>query len=132
MKHLKLYEVFLNETSYTDFLTRRGKEIHDAINKLALISSAMKHTRGDEKPLEIDDETYNKIEDKLKVYDTNVLSKIDHWIALGGRTEAHDIANFAIENMNRWGTEPQMVLYAIDDYFDVVDNKYNISPEEED
>lgn len=128
MKHLKLFTGFLNESSYSDFLSHRGKEIHAAINKLALISSHILHVKGSEEPLQIDNETYSKIENKLKVYDTNVLRQIDHWISLG-RVSADDIARFAIENMNRYGTEPQMVVYAIDDYFDVVDNKYNLSKE---
>lgn len=130
MKHVKLFEGFLNESSYTDFLSRRGKEIHDAINKLSLISSHMKHTKGDEKPLEIDAETEKKIEDRLKVYDENVSRKIFHWISLG-RIDAHDLAQFAIENMNRYGTEPEMIIQAIEDFYDILDRKFNLTPEEE-
>ncbi len=123
MKHIKLFEGFLNESSYTDFLSKYGDEINESIKKLKILSGID----------EIDEETYKQIEEKLKVYDTNVPKQIMHWISLSKhqRISADEIARFALENMNRWGTEMQMVLYAIDDYFDIVDRKYNISPEEE-
>jgi len=131
MKHLKLFEGFLNESSYTDFLMKRSDEIKEAIKKLSILGKHFGDVTGNIDGL--DDDTVNKLMDKLKVYDSNVPQQIEHWVALSKHhpVDADTIAKFALDNMNRYGTEMQMVLYAIDDYFDIIDRKYNISPEEE-
>lgn len=90
----------INESSYHDFLTHYDEEIEKSIKLLIKLQDA-----------NIDDD---KIDDKLSVYDTNVKSKIDEWIY--DTPSRDEIAEFAIRNQDRWGTEPQMVLYAIEDY----------------
>lgn len=57
---------------------------------------------------------HNKVERILSVYDTNVPDKIDEWIY--DTPSPQEIAEFAERNEYRWGTEPQMVLQAIEDY----------------
>ena len=94
----------INESSYSDFLKNYKEEIENSIKLLVKLES--------EDYLEkCDPETLEK---KLSVYDTNVLSKIEDWIYDTPTKE--EIAEFALNNQDRWGTEPQMVLYAIEDY----------------
>jgi len=83
------------------FLRNYDEEIQRAIKQLIKLS-------------EIDNIDYDKIEDKLSVYDTNVAEKIDRWIF--DTPTAEEITDFALRNQERWGTEPQMVLQAIEDY----------------
>jgi hypothetical protein len=90
-------------SSKTDFLMNYGEQIQNCVRTLRAI-----------KGKEITEETYNRIEGRMQAYDTNVGDAIDSWTYRG--VDADKIANFAIENMNRWGTEPQMVLYAIEDF----------------
>ena len=92
----------LNESSYQDFLTHYGKEIE---NSIEILKKLKEHQ---------DDIDYANVENKLSVYDENVSSEIDRWI---DETPTPDeIVQFAIMNQDRWGTEPQMILYAIEDY----------------
>ena len=90
----------INESSYHDFLMHYDEEIEKSIQLLIKLQDA-----------NIDDE---KIFNKLSVYDDNVKSKIDEWIY--DTPTKDEIAEFAIRNQDRWGTEPQMVLYAIEDF----------------
>ena len=62
----------------------------------------------------VEDCDTEKLEKKFSVYDTNVVSKIEDWIY--NTPTKQEIAEFALKNQDRWGTEPQMVLYAIEDY----------------
>lgn len=96
-KYNKIYE---ND----HFLRNYDEEIQRAIKQLIKLS-------------EVDDIDYDKIEDKLSVYDTNVAEKIDRWIF--DTPTAEEISDFALRNQERWGTEPQMVLQAIEDYAQV-------------
>lgn len=72
---------------------------------------------------------YNKVEQRLSVYDTNVPDKIDEWIYDTPSTQ--EIVEFAEKNEYRWGTEPQMVLQAIEDYAQTC-GIYDFDDEDED
>jgi hypothetical protein len=97
----------LNESSYTDFLDHYREELDNAIKLLITLKDC---------DVEDDDQIQSRIESKLEVYDTNVPEQIERWIY---RTPTKDeIVDFAIRNQNRWGTEPRMVLSAIEDYAD--------------
>lgn len=108
-KYNKIYE---ND----HFLRNYDEEIQRAIKQLIKLS-------------EVDDIDYDKIEDKLSVYDTNVAEKIDRWIF--DTPTAEEISDFALRNQERWGTEPQMVLQAIEDYAQVC-GIYDFNEEDED
>jgi len=103
----------LNETSYSDFVDIYSIELHAAVRKLKQLRKLFKNQ-------EPTDEQYDELEKSLIVYDKNVLSTIEHWCY--SYTTVNNIANFAIENMNRYGTEPQQILNAIDDYYIVFFN----------
>ena len=95
----------LNESSYNDFLDSYSEEINNAIT---LLIKLKKYEDSD------DDSIQNKLEKKLVVYDTNVPETIERWIYKTPSKD--DIVNFAIQNQNRYGTEPKMILFAIEDY----------------
>ena len=97
----------INESSYTDFLMHYGDEIRVAIQRLDKI--------GQESAGEEDFFNYDEIDQRLENYDKNVIDEIDDWVVRGVAPE--EIAEFAIRNQDRYGTEPRMVLYAIEDYF---------------
>lgn len=113
MKHIKLFEGFLNEGSYDDFLDNYHDELKEAIVKLSALGKVYD---------EIDEKIGEEIEKKLSVYDKNVSKRIMDWIVASVHRpiRKNDIADFALDNMNKYGTEMQMVLNAIDDYYDVV------------
>ena len=92
----------LNESSYEDFLTHYQEEIDNSIKILI----KLKEYQGD-----ID---YDAVENKLSVYDENVQNKIDEWINY--TPTPYEIAQFALKNQYKWGTESQMILYAIEDF----------------
>jgi len=107
----------IKESSYSDFLMQYEEEIEKSIKLLVKLKDVIDT---------IDDASYEKIENKLSVYDTNVQSKIDEWIYK--TPTSNEIADFAIMNQDKWGTEPKMLLYAIEDFADACD----ISLEDED
>ena len=84
-----------------NFINRYEDEINNAIKLLIKLQNCNN----------ID---HNKVEQKLSVYDVNVPDKIDEWIY--DTPTPQEIAEFAEKNEYRWGTEPQMVLQAIEDY----------------
>ena len=108
MKHVKQFRIYkLNESSYKDFTDNYISEIYIALRKLRKL-----------KIVEPTEEQYDELDSRLQNYDDNVIQTIEHWIM--GYVDKDEIAKFAIENLNRFGTEPKMILYAIDDYYDVV------------
>lgn len=116
MKHIKQFNNYkLNESSYEDFIDNYHGEIYKALAKLRKLKKAN---------VEPTEEQYDELDSRLQNYDDNVLQTIEHWIM--GYVDKDEIAKFAISNMNRFGTEPKMVLYAIGDYYDVV-----MGPEQE-
>jgi hypothetical protein len=93
------------ETTYTDFLTNNGAEINKAVSDLRKLKPILP---------KLSEEDYARIERAMSIYDTNVSERIQHWIMVG--TDAHEIAVFAGENQDRFGTETRMVLFAIKDF----------------
>lgn len=111
----------LNESSYEDFLTHYNEEIEKSINLL------IKLKKYQEDGLGLD---YNAVEDKLSVYDENVQNKIDEWI--NNTPSPDEITQFALRNQDRWGTEPQMILYAIEDFATVYGIYFQDDEDDED
>lgn len=101
----------VNEGSYTDFLTSHGNDIRSAVKKMQEIAKIY-----NDKVESIGD----KLDKVLEPYDENVGSQIDSWAS--GDISADKIAKFAIENQDKYGTEPKMVLDAIDDYYNIFKN----------
>ena len=91
----------IKESSYSDFLMHYEEEIENSIKFLIKLEN-------------VEDCDTEKLEKKFSVYDTNVVSKIEDWIY--NTPTKQEIAEFALKNQDRWGTEPQMGLYAIEDY----------------
>jgi len=58
------------------------------------------------------------IEKAMETYDDNVGTQIDRWT--DGNVSTDKIAKFAIENQDKYGTEPRMVLDAIDDVYNII------------
>ena len=103
----------ITEGSYDDFLMTYGKELRDAVSMLRQMNNAG--------VLDDDwnDKLINKIEKAMSTYDKNVGEAIEDFI-LNKRVEPRDIANIAFNNYNRWGTEPQHVIFAIEDFYNVL------------
>ena len=99
--------------SYDDFLTNYAAEIKTAINQLKEMSK-----KYDEFFEKYGEDDYGKMMvDALKNYDKNVEDLIDGWLTYPNDISIRNIAESAIDNMNRYGTEMQMILYAIEEVY---------------
>jgi uncharacterized protein YfbU (UPF0304 family) len=111
------------ESSHSDFLRRYNDEIQDALYKLGKMQRAFRWFKSKNGNV---DELYNTIELNLDEYDRNVYREIIRWMEQGYALTAHELGNFAIDNLNRFGTEPHMILYAIVDTFEAVSDELGI------
>lgn len=103
-------ESTVNEGSYTDFLTSHGNDLRKAVKQIKEIAAVY------------DDQIESKavdIDKAMLVYDENVDKQIERWI-LDSNISTDKIAKFAIENQDKYGTEPWMVLDAIDDFHKIM------------
>ena len=96
----------INESTHSDFLMSYGVEIKAAIKTLKQISKIYD---------DIGDGDFVRIDKKMKNYDDNVGDIIDGWAA-DGEVDADQIVRVALENYNDFGTEPQFILFAIEDW----------------
>lgn len=80
----------------------------------------------------LSDEKREELGSVMQNYDENVEQSIEHWIFSPNDFHINDIVNLAIENSDRYGTEPQMVLYAIEDYLKVFGLRIEDEDEEDD
>lgn len=113
MKRIKLFENFtdaLNEGSYTDFLTSHGNDLKSAVTKIKKIAEVY-----DDKIEDLAD----AVEKAMEPYDENVGPQIDSWTG-DDNISTDKIAKFAIDNQDKYGTEPKMVLDAIDDFYNIM------------
>lgn len=101
----------LNEGTYEDFFIDYGQEIKEAITILKTIAKEIKSGKIDE------DDVFEALDKIAKIYDTEVVNFIER-AAYDGNVDARDIANTAMDNMNRQGTEMKMILYAIEEVGD--------------
>ncbi len=115
MKRLIKYEHFkMNEGSYEDFMTNYGKEIQKAAIELKEIEKFQQ--LASEETMDTIAPELDKI---LSKYDKN----LDRFIFGHFNDHVREISDFAIRNMNQFGTEPQMVLFAIEDIHDFLTRK---------
>ena len=117
MKHLKNFDQLqesIFESSYSDFLTSRGKELKNSVKMLKNIFSSTK---------EIPENFHDNIDGVLQKYDDNLDRLI---FSHNENITVDDIAKFAIDNMNRYGTEPQMVLFAIEEVYNLLSKELRL------
>lgn len=113
--------VSLNESTRTEFMLNYSDELKAAVGKIKKMSGII-----DNMSEEFFEETVNKITKKMKTYDSNVDEKIDNWVnSPSGDVDEDEIVRFALDNYDRFGTEPQFVLFAIDDVYNIVNKDLN-------
>ena len=67
---------------------------------------------------------FEEIERLMERYDAMAIAYIEHWIGVGLAT-IDDILIAATRNQDRYGTEPKMMLKAIEDYYSVAGKYVN-------
>jgi hypothetical protein len=98
--------------SHSDFLMNYGSEIKEAISQM----KEMHKIRDN-----LDDAFFDSLEKTLSVYDKPVSNFIDHYLgAVNDHIDANDITRIANDIQNRYGTERQMVIYAINDAYNIL------------
>lgn len=120
----------MNENSYDNFRNSYREEIHEASKKLVALSEIDTSN--------ITSEEFEKfitgLQNKIRVYDDIVIEEICNIIGSGEfsfESEAEDlILELAHTIANRYGTERQMVLHAIEEAFEFVLYSGYVSDEE--
>jgi|LakMenEpi03Aug12_release.lakeMendotaPanAssembly.Ray.scaffolds.fasta_scaffold74537_4 hypothetical protein len=99
-------------------------ELETAVKKLQKVTPEMYKNLSPE-----DNQRVSKV---LSSYDDNVYDYIMDWVYSGDVT-ADDVAQLAYDNDEEFGTEPQFVIFAIDDFCEVFGiGDYDDENEEED
>jgi len=97
--------------TYEDFLASYGNEIRQLLKQIPMLSK---------KIAKLDDSKRDKLEQSLKTYDKEVKSSILHWFDLHAGTSylptLREIASLGVTIQDRHGTEPRMVVQALDDF----------------
>lgn len=99
--------------SYNDFLMRYGDELREAQRYILKMQEACRENADASAFSEEGD-----MEEVLSNYDSYVINNIIQWIFDSRRIDEDQIASVAISNMDKNGTEPQMVLYAVSDLYE--------------
>jgi hypothetical protein len=108
----------LNESSYDDFFDNYAAEIVTASKQLREMSKVLEPILKNEDDPKAD-EFFEQFDDIMQRYDKNVAGSIEHWIMIPSQATSDDIAKFALRNQDRFGTEPKMLLYAIEDAYNL-------------
>jgi uncharacterized protein YukE len=101
-----LAEELLNEkvsSTYGDFLAHYGREVENALRKIKKGLNT------------ISEQQWNSIAQRLNVYDEEVKSSILHWLNIGYIPDLQEVANLAVRNQDRNGTETKQVSNALED-----------------
>jgi len=114
----------VGESQWERFKERHSGTLHNLYILLHKITPEVYDNLPDEKREELGSTMQN--------YDENVEQSIEHWIFSPNDFHINDIVTLAIENSDRYGTEPQMVLYAIEDYLRVFGLRIEDEDDEED
>lgn len=101
----------INEGSYTNFLTNYGKQIKTALNQLRKINKVITDGLSNESDYE------KGFDNLLSKYDELVVNGIDRMLMSAKYIDETDIAELAIRNSDKNGTEPQFVIFAIEDLY---------------
>jgi hypothetical protein len=98
-------ESHIVESSEFSFIRRYGDDIETNLKELKKLAPKLK---------DMPEEKLEALQKSVSKYDKNVFDGILHWA--GRRVEPDDIVRFALENERRYGTEPQFVVFAIEDF----------------
>jgi len=101
----------LNESSSTDFIRQYGDELYKSLKNIKNMSKIYN---------KINDFDFIEIDKKMRSYDDNVGHMIENWIE-NRQVDIDEIVRFAISNYIEYGTEPQFVLFAIEDWVNILD-----------
>ena len=120
MKKSKLRKIIkeeiqkLKEGSYDDFIDSYAREIQNARK---LIKKGHKITDA----IEGGDDEYASIFQRWEnTYDEMIIRGIDEWFWGGRLPSVSDIAKLAMKNQDRNGTEMKMIIYAIEEYYELL------------
>jgi hypothetical protein len=107
-----LLKKLFTETSHSDFLRNHEEHINKAYQKVKDIGRMYNN---------ISDDTFNKVDKDLdKKYDKGTAEAIDSWASRPESTTKEDIIRHGMHIFGAHGTEPHMILHAIDDFHDIV------------
>jgi hypothetical protein len=95
------------DTSITRFIESYEKELNQCINILYQIQKSESFEN-------LSEEEYNNLVKKMRIYDTNVLDRIEDMVT-SDRISEIEIAELAKDNEYRYGTDAVFVLEAIKD-----------------
>lgn len=106
-----------------DTISGYEDELETAVKKLKKVTPDMYKNLSDEENMRV-----SKV---LRPYEDNVYDYIMHWVE-SGDVDASDVAQLAHENEEEFGTEPQFVIFAIDDFCKVFGiNDYDVEDQDE-
>ena len=105
--------------SHDDFLMNYGPEIKNALSQLRKMKENSELLYNS-----ISEEEFEKV---FNVYDKNVGEYISGWLYQGADSRA--ITDLALRNQDRYGTEPQMILQAIEDLYNLFGRKSGLDLE---
>lgn len=98
----------VNESSHTDFIMNYSDELKDAVEKMKSIQSV--EIKDEEKLKELE----QKAAPIMAIYDKNVERFI-----FNGDASVDGIVRIGFDNQNRYGTEPQFIIDAIDSLYHI-------------
>lgn len=93
-------------STYDDFIENHGTDVLRSLRMLVKLQPQVE---------KFSDESWEKIERKLKVYDKYLVDKIVSWMHSPKQIRVTDVAKVAVEIQNRYGTETRMVDQALED-----------------
>lgn len=112
----------VNESSHDDFVDTYGTDISKAYYEHRKIGKALRKA-GENEIVEME----TLINSTLKPYDVN----LESFIVGRDIYDKSEIVRIALANQNTYGTEPRMVLLAIEDVYNaLVRNNFIVPPEE--
>ena len=90
--------------TYDDFMESYESEVNNLLKKLRSV-----------KLDDTTDEQWERIERKMNKYDKNVGETIQHWM-LRREIGAREVAQFAMDNQHKYGTEVKQIVNALEDF----------------
>lgn len=133
MKHLNHFNNFKNESHYDSSITKDDAE--ELIYKIHQYHDALSSNEGDWNDSSFESfitDLESKCKDRLYIYDRENSEFVINCLFRDSNISADDIIRVGDEIMNKFGTEPHMVIEAFEDCFSIFTaNKVYIDDEEE-
>jgi len=107
----KLHERVMRESSYNDFVSKYGREFEDNVKDLSSFGKTKFSKLDEDKQNQIADKVMAKIE---RMYDKNIWEYIEA-VLFNGRFDMRVLFKVAVENQDKYGTEPQQFSNAFED-----------------